>query len=75
MTEPKRRGRPPKVEGASYAANGSEAERHADPVPGNNGEALARIVEYFMAEHPEAWATLHLCPLEYGLEEMVNRLR
>lgn len=79
MTEQKRRGRPPKarVEGESQAVvmQGSEAERRPDPVPGNNGEALARIVEYFKAAHPEAWAELHLCPLEYALEEMVNRLR
>lgn len=79
MTEPKRRGRPPKakLEGEGYAAimQGSEVERHPDPAPGNNGDALARIVEYFKAEHPEAWEEIRLCPLGYALEEMVNRLR
>lgn len=45
-----------------------------DPVPGNNGEALARIVAYFKAEHPEAWDELRLCALQHGLDEMVARL-
>lgn len=45
-----------------------------DPVPGDNGEALARIVAYFKAEHPEAWEELRLCPLQHGLDDMVARL-
>lgn len=78
MNEPKRRGRPPKarVEGAeSYAVQGSEAERRPDPVPGNNGEALARIAAYFRAEHEAEWETMRLCPLENGLEAMIGLLK
>lgn len=80
MNQPKRRGRPPKarVEGAqSYAAitQGSEAERRPDPVPGNNGEALARIAAYFKAGHEAEWESMRLCPLENGLEEMVRLLK
>lgn len=46
-----------------------------DPVPGNNGAALARIAAYFRAEHPEAWETLKLCPLQHGLDEMAALLK
>lgn len=46
----------------------------ADPVAGDNGAALARIVEYFKATHPDEWETLRLCPLEHGLEAMTERL-
>ena len=67
------------VEGQTYAAimQGSEEERarFADPVPGNNGEALARIVAFFQAEHPDAWEELRLCPLQHGLQDMVERLK
>lgn len=80
MTEPKRRGRPPKarLEGAeSYAAivQGSEVERRPDPVPGNNGAALARIAAYFKAEHEAEWESMRLCPLESGLEAMIGLLK
>lgn len=53
----------------------ADARRAADPVPGNNGAALARIVEFFKAEHPELWASIALCPLQHGLEAMAERLR
>lgn len=46
-----------------------------DPVPGDNGKALARIVEYFRATQPEAWEELRLCPLQHGLEAMAERLK
>ena len=65
------------VEGQSYAAimQGSEEERRADPVPGNNGEALARIVAFFQSEHPDDWEALRLCPLQHGIQDMVERLK
>lgn len=47
----------------------------ADPVPGNDGEALARIVEFFKSEHPGAWDELRLCPLQHGLDDMIGRLK
>lgn len=46
-----------------------------DPVPGNNGEALARIVAYFQAQHPEEWDALALCPLQHGVQAMIDRLK
>lgn len=60
--EPKRRGRPPKA-------------GTADPVPGDNGEALARITEFFKAQYPEHWESLRLCPLQHGLEDMAALLK
>lgn len=46
----------------------------ADPVPGDNGAALSRIVEFFKASHPDAWDELRLCPLQHGLEAMIEKL-
>jgi hypothetical protein len=51
-----------------------KAAKAADPVPGNNGEALARIVGYFKAVHPDEWEALRLCPLQHGLDEMAKLL-
>lgn len=72
MTDTKRRGRPPKarLEGAAF-----EPAKQADPVPGNNGEALSRIAAYFKAEHPAEWDELRLCPLQHGLDAMAERLK
>lgn len=46
----------------------------ADPVPGDNGAALQRIVDFFKAEHPDAWEAARLGPLEYGLDTMIKAL-
>lgn len=46
-----------------------------DPVPGNNGDAFARIVDYFRVEFPEDWENLRLCPLQHGVEEMARLLK
>lgn len=51
------------------------AKARPDPAPGNNGEALARLVEFFKAEHPAAWDAIALCPLQHGLDVMIGRLR
>jgi hypothetical protein len=51
-----------------------ETPQRPDPVPGNNGAALARIVAFFRAEHPEDWDDLALCPLQHGLDVMIKRL-
>jgi hypothetical protein len=45
-----------------------------NPVPGDDGAALARIVAYFRHGHEEAWERLRLCPLQHGLEEMARLL-
>lgn len=61
------------VEGAVSAA--PAPAKAADPVPGNNGEALARIVAFFQAEFPDDWEVLRLCPLQHGLEDMERLLK
>lgn len=72
------------VEGAealrSVAIQGSATElvaatRKADPVPGNNGDALERLVSYFQSEFPELWEELALCPLQHGLSTMIEKLK
>jgi len=47
----------------------------ADPVPGDNAAALARLADYFKAAHPAEWEALRLCPLQHGLETMIERLK
>lgn len=47
----------------------------ADPVPGDNGEALRRIVAHFRVRFPEEWAALRLCPLQHGLDDMIAKLK
>lgn len=56
-------------------AEGEVAIKIADPVPGDNGKALARIADYFRATYPEEWERLRLCPLQHGLEDMAERLK
>lgn len=85
--EPKKRGRPPKVEGAVSESHLAAIDAHVakgvtyaatlrpDPVPGDNGAALQRIVEYFKAEHPDKWEAMRLCSLHNGLEDMIACLR
>lgn len=70
MTEPKRRGRPPKAQLES-AVN----DAPADPVPSINGEALARIAAFFRTEFPDEWEALRLCPLQHGLDDMERLLK
>lgn len=50
-------------------------KKPADPVPGNDGEALARIAEFFKETQPGAWEALRLCPLQHGLEAMIDKLK
>ena len=57
--EKPRRGRPPKL---------------PDPVRGPDGEAFARIADYFRANFPAQWEVLRFCPLESGLADMAALL-
>lgn len=59
MTRPRRT----RIEGAS-----------SEPVSGGN-DMLSRIVEQFQAEHPDEWEALRLCPLQHGLDAMIEKLR
>ncbi len=47
----------------------------ADPVPGNDGDAFARLVAHFQAEFPAEWEALKLCPLQHGLDDMARLLK
>lgn len=49
--------------------------RTPDPVPGDNGEALARIAAWFKAEFPGEWDELHRGPFAYGIEQMIEIAR
>lgn len=46
-----------------------------DPAPGDNGLALSRLVEFFKAEFPDDWEALRLCPLQHGVETMIEKLK
>jgi hypothetical protein len=64
------RPRKARVEGAT-----AEGGDPADPVPGDNGAALSRIVEFFIASFPDEWEAIRLCPLQHGLDAMVEKLK
>jgi hypothetical protein len=46
-------------------------EGAATAVPGE----LAQIVASFRSAYPELWDELALCPLQHGLETMIEKLR
>ena len=66
-----------RIEGATADPKVIEAAIAAvkAPDPGDNGAALLRISEYFQSEFPEEWALLRLCPLQHGLEAMIEKLK
>jgi hypothetical protein len=53
----------------------AEAARVPDPVPGDDGEALARIASAFRRRFPDEWAQWAKCPLESGLAAMAEKLK
>ena len=55
-----------RAEGESFPPN---------PVPGDDGDALGRIADYFRFRFPEDWDRLRLCPLQHGLEDMARLMR
>jgi hypothetical protein len=80
MTEPKRRGRPPKarLEGEAMPINAKVAAEYkaalANSVPAAS-EDFASFVELFKTEHAELWESMRLCPLESGIAVMIERLK
>lgn len=62
-------------ESVHEALDAGALSKVADPVPGNNGDALARIVEFFRAEHADEWDAIALCPTQHGLDAMIARLK
>lgn len=73
------RPRKARVEGDSIneAVRGvmADVKAFADPIPGDNGAGLGRIVEFFKASFPDDWDELRLCPLQHGLEAMIEKLK
>jgi len=53
----------------------ARAKKLPDPVPGNDGEALQRIADFFKAKFPEEWEELRLCPLQHGIADMIDKLK
>ena len=52
----------------------AEARVGETPTKGE-AEALIALLETFRARFPELWQELRLCPLQHGLETMVEHLR
>lgn len=67
--------RPRKTQAASYAAitQGSEVERGNTAIVATHD--IEAIVADFRARFPDEWNELRLCPLEYGLIEIAERLK
>lgn len=53
----------------------AEAPKLANPVPGDDGEALERIGASFRERFPEDWENIRLCPLQHGIPAMADLLR
>ena len=69
------RASPPKAEVVAPPAAVEEAPKLPNPVPGDDGEALARITASFAERFPEEWEQWRLCPLAGGLEAMAEKLK
>lgn len=78
--------RKPRVEGAksndfgpnSHVADPeaiAQANKALEPKPGDNGRALERFVSYFKEKFPDDWEALKLCPLQHGLDTMIEKLK
>lgn len=67
MTEMKRH--KPRIEGALNAAF---EEKY--PEVKFSGGPLSTIVLQFKEAHPELWESMRLCPLQHGLEAMIETL-
>lgn len=64
------RGRKPRLEGALNKAFEDKYPEAAKPSHG----PLSDIVEQFKAVHPEQWEAIRICPLQHGLEVMIETL-
>jgi hypothetical protein len=69
MMEQKRRGRRPRIEGAL-----NEVFTEKYPEAKSVGGPLSGIIEQFKTVHPELWESIRLCPLQHGLDVMVETL-
>lgn len=56
---------------ARVEAAQADPVKKADPVPGDNGKALQRILDYFKAEHPSKWEEIALGPTQHGIDAMI----
>lgn len=48
---------------------GGEAPKRSAKLP---TDGLSAIVEAFKASHPDQWEELRLCPLQHGLDAMIE---
>jgi hypothetical protein len=53
----------------------NEPRKVSNPVPGDDGEALSRIVASFRERFPDEWAKWAKCPLESGLPAMAELMK
>lgn len=67
----------PTAEDVAAFAEPPEAPKKklANPVPGDDGDALDRIVAYFRDKYPTQWEEVRLCPAEHSLTVMAQTLR
>lgn len=54
---------------------GEHISKLANPVPGDDGEALSRITASFAERFPKEWEEWRLCPLVHGLDAMAKLLK
>jgi len=66
MSQPSKRGRPARVVETNIEV--------IKPIEIAEVLTLADHVELFKARFPDVWDELRLCPLQHGLEEMIERL-
>lgn len=63
------------AEDVAAFAGQAEPKKLANPVPGDDGDALSRIVASFKERFPIQWEEVRLCPAEHSLEVMAQTLR
>lgn len=59
------------------AGRKARVEGEASPVaevPAVSSRVLGGIVERFKADFPDDWEALRLCPLQHGIETMIEKL-
>lgn len=64
------RGRKPRLEGELNKAFEVKYPEAAKPSHG----PLSDIVAQFKAVHPDIWESIRICPLQHGLETMIETL-
>lgn len=63
------------IEGPIAGLVDATLEALPDPAPGDNGEALERLVDFYAKSNPDEWEGLRRCPLEAGLTHMIEAMK